>query len=438
MLEVILRIQGVQMLSYIKSFFTKTKLTLFTFNNEPFSKFSILFIIILDIFLFITILTGINSEKNMSPSINIKYPYQCQNHFDSKHKNKVWDNTSYLYTNDAFPFSEYTSFSMPRHSGYYRSKNIQIQDDKRTADICAELFKKISVFSNSKEFKTNKELRNNLRNDKRNVLSKINNIEKRYNTALFEKLSSVNQDTHKTIKNKYYKLLEKEKNLDIQIKGIKKVSAYDGYKEYVDFVNKNREKFTKEFDSYLFWQPFISFLYLLKFTLPLLILSFLSYRFSRRLDRKESVPNKLIALISSHIMIISLLPIFINAMYLIYHIIPHRFLEAIVNFLYKFGFIFLGYYFLMFIGIVSIGLVIFFIQRSVSKREKLRKEMKEKTLYIDAYNQNRCPNCKNRVDYSKNFCGYCREELNRECTSCKKQTPKHIEYCMECGEGEKV
>jgi len=68
-------------------------------------------------------------------------------------------------------------------------------------------------------------------------------------------------------------------------------------------------------------------------------------------------------------------------------------------------------------------LIIFFIQRSVSKREKLRKEMKEKTLYIDAYNQSICPNCKNRVDYSKNYCGYCREALNRECTSCKKKTP---------------
>ena len=428
--------QGVKMLSHIKSFFTKTKSTLFTFNNEPFSKFSILFIIILDIFLFITILTGIDSEKNMSPSVSIKYPYQCQNQFSLKYEKKIWNNASNTYTQDVFPFSEYTSFSIPRRFNYYSTKSIQIQDDKRTAAICSELYKKISVFSNSKEFKTNKKLRSNLRNKKRNILSEIDDIEKRYNTSLFEKLSSTNKNTYKTIKKKYYALLEKEKNIDIQIKGIKKVSEYDGYEEYVDYVNKNRDKFKKELNSYKFWQPFISFLYLLKFTLPLLILSFLAYRFSRRIQRKESVPNKLVTLISSHIIIISLLPIFINAMYLIYHIIPHRFLKSIVDFLYQFGFIFLGYYFLMFLGIVSVGLVIFFIQKNVSKREKLRKEIKEKTLYIDAYNQNICPNCKNRVDYSKNYCGYCREELNRECRSCKKKTPKHIEYCMECGETE--
>jgi len=422
------------MLRTIKSLFTKTKDTLFTFNNEPFSRFSIFFIILLDIFLLVTILTGINSEKNMSPSVGVKYPYQCQNHFNVKYKTKIWNNTSRGYTYDVFPFSEYTSFYIPHRNNYYSTKNIQIQDDKRTSDICAELYKKIAVFTSSKEFMKNKELRNNLRNDKRNILSEINNIEKRYNTALFEKLSSANENTYKDIKKKYYTLLEKEKNIDIQIKGIKKVSEYKGYQAYVDFVKANKEKYRKEYDTYVFWQPFISFLYLLKFTLPLLILSFLSYKFSRRLNRKESVPNKLIKLISSHIMVITLLPIFFNMMTLLYHVIPHRFLKSVVAFLYEFGFIFLGYYFLMFVGIVSVGLIVFFIQRAAAKREKLKKEIKEKTLYIDAYNQSTCPNCKNRVDYSKNYCGYCREELNRECTSCKKKTPKHIEYCIECGE----
>jgi len=422
------------MFKTIKSFFTKSKNTLFTFNNEPFAAFSIFFIIVLDVFLFVTILTGINSEKNMSPSVSVRYPYQCQNHFNSEHKTKIWNNTTRGYTYDVFPFSEYTSFYVPTRYNYYSTKSIKIQDDKRTSDICAELYKKIAIFTNSKEFKTNKKLRNNLRNDKRNTLSEINNIEKRYNTSLFEKLSSANDNNYKVIKKKYYTLLEKEKNIDIQIKGIKKVSEYKGYQAYIDFVKENREKFKKEFDSYVFWQPFLSFLYLLKFTLPLLILSFLAYRFSRRLNRKESVPNKLVTLISSHIMVISLLPVMINIMTLVYHVIPHRFLKSLVAFLYEFGFVFLGYYFLMFVGIIIFGLIIFFIQKSVAKREKLRKEIKEKTLYIDAYNQSTCPNCRNRVDYSKNYCGYCQEVLNRECSACEKKTPKHVEYCVECGE----
>ena len=421
------------MFSYIKSFITKTKSTLFSFNNEPFSRFSILLIIILDIFLFITILTGIDSEKNMSPTVNVKYPSQCKNHFDPEYKSSVWNNATRGYTYDTFPFTEYDSFYIPTHTEYYSGKNIQVYHDKRMAPLCKELYEKIAVFSHSKAFKNNKELKNNLRNDKRNVIAEINNIEKRYNTALFEKLSSVDEERDKKIKDQYYALLQKEKNIDMQMKAIQKVSVYEGYQSYVDFVKNNRETFQKEYDAYAFWQPFISFTYLLKFTLPLLLLSFIAYRFSTRPHRKISVPNKLITLISSHIIMITLLPIFIDVLRLIFHIIPRRFLEKIIMFLYEYGFIFLGYYFLMFLGIVTVGLIVFFIQRSVAKREKLRKEMKEKTLYIDAYNQSICPNCKNRVDYTKNYCGFCQEELNRECSACKKQTPKHIQYCIECG-----
>jgi hypothetical protein len=47
------------------------------------------------------------------------------------------------------------------------------------------------------------------------------------------------------------------------------------------------------------------------------------------------------------------------------------------------------------------------MQRSISKREKIRKEMKGKPLYIDAHNQSRCPNCRNRV-----CSAYNKEHLN--------------------------
>ena len=230
---------------------TKTKSTLFTFNNEPFSRFSILLIVILDIFLFITILTGIDSEKNMSPLVSVKYPYQCKNHFDPKYKSSVWNSATRGYTYDQFPFSEYVSFYIPTHSEYDSGKKIQTYHDKRIAPLCTELYKKIAVFTQSKEFKNNKELKNKLRNDKRNIVAEINSIEKRYNTALFETISSVEQDQDKKIRDKYYSLLEKEKNIDNQIKEIKAVSDYKGYQEYVDFVNKNRDTFKKEYDSIL-------------------------------------------------------------------------------------------------------------------------------------------------------------------------------------------
>lgn len=403
----------------IKSFFTRTKSRLFSFNNEPFSKFSILFIILLDIFLFITILSGIGSETEMSPKIDIKYPSECQKHFTVEHSS-----------------SEYKDFFIPTQLSYSKHKSLPIHEDRRTAPLCVELYEKVAVIVNSETFTSNKKLQNNLKRDNQKVLLKIDNIEKRYNTALFEKISLSKDSNYKAIKKTYYELLEKEKNIENELKGIKQLSSYEGYKAYEDFVTQNRVKAQEELASYKLWKPFISFLYLLKFTLPLLILSFLLYRFTTRVKVVESIPTKIVALISSHIIFIVLVPIFINIMYLVYHILPHEYLASLFELLYQFGFVFLGYYFLMFLTIVVLGTIIFFIQRGVAKKEQLRKEIKEKTLHIDAYNQSICPNCKNRVDYSKNYCGYCKEMLFRECSSCQNKTVKYIEYCMECGEKE--
>lgn len=424
------------MIKKIKSILSNSKQSLFTLNSQPFTKFSILLIVFLDIFLLITILNGISSEKKMAPTVNTRYPVSCKNHFNPIYKHRNWDNTTnrYLFIEDSFPFKEYDSFKRLNNYGYYSKNNIQVKDNLIVSDICRELDEKLAVFMSTREFKNNKKLLTKLKNDKRNIFSDINNIERRYNTNLFERTADIKGSDISKTKNKYYLLISKEKNIDNQIINIKKVSSYKGYKEYVDFINKNIDSFKKEFDRYKFWQPFVSFLYLLKFAFPLLLLSMLTYRITNRINKTESTPRKLLKLISGHIVLISSIPIFANTMYLIYHIIPHRFFESIVAFLYKFGFIFLGYYLLIFIGILFFGLLIFFIQRSVSRREKLRQELKEKTLYIDAYNKNKCPNCKNKVDYKRSYCGYCKEDLNRECTSCKKKTPKNIKYCLDCGE----
>ena len=421
-------------LGIFKQTFSKTKKSLFTFNNEPFSKFSILLIIMLDIFLLVTILNGISSEKNMAPDIYQKYPPSCTKHFNPIFKSETWDNNSnrYIFRIHKSPFKEYSAFEPFNNYGYYSSKHIRVKDDLRISKFCRDLDSKISVFSKTREFKNNKKLLLKLKKDKRKTFSDINHIEQRYNTALFEKNVNEHNGELYTNKKKYYSLLDTEKTINKQIESIKKVESYKGYSDYVDFIKNNKSNFKKEHKGYIFWQPFISFLYLLKFTIPLLLLFLFAYKVSNRIQQDKTVPMKLLKLISSHIILISIVPIFINILYLIYHIIPHRFLESIIGILYKFGVMFLGYYFIIFIGIIFFGLLIFFIQRNRSKREAIRRDLKEKTLYIDAYNKSICPACKNNVDYKRNYCGYCKEKLNRVCSSCGVNTPKNIKYCLDC------
>lgn len=422
------------MKTYLKNIFQNSKKSLFTFNDEPFSRFSIFVIILLDIFLLSTIMMGISSEKQMSPSVYTKYPQECAKHFDKEYQSKIWNTISqrYLYTTEKAPFKEYDSFPPLPNNSYYGS--VKLEKDIRLSNSCQDLYSKMGVFVNSKEFKNNRKLLAKLKNDKRNTLSAINNIETRYNTTLFEKAVNIHNEALKKTKVEYYKLLEDEKAIDLQIKLVKKVPSYKGYSEYVAFVEKNRDSFQVEKKKYTFWQPFISFMYLLKFTLPLLLLSYMAYRYSGRIGTPKTVPMKLTRLISGHIILISAVPIFFNSLYLIYHVIPRRFFERVIQFLYEFGVVFLGYYFLMGAGIVFFGLLVFFIQRNASRKQQIRREAAKKNLYVNAFNASKCPECNVRVDYStQSYCGVCATPLNRECEECKKMTPFGLRHCVHCG-----
>ena len=222
------------MLKRIKTIFTRSKKSLFTFNNEPFSKFSILLVVLLDVFLLVTILNGINSEKQMSPSVSIEYPPSCQTHFKDIYKSPSWRSGQPGYVEkESFPFNSYDAFYENRLYNFSNSfKDL-------SSDVCIELDKKITKFAGSPEFKKNKELLYKLNNKKRNTLSDINRIEKRYNTSLFEKAAEIGGSQFESEKRKYYSSLEKERAIDAQIERIKKVSEYDGYDEYVSFVKEN-------------------------------------------------------------------------------------------------------------------------------------------------------------------------------------------------------
>lgn len=415
----------------LKKIIPRIKGSLFTYNNEPFSKFSILIIIMLDIFLLFTILYGVDSETKMSPSLNVRYPHSCQNHFNPKYKNLYIGLSS--DKTETYPFSSYRMFQ----SYTYRQKHIQNLSRNgidRTAPICKKLDEKISVFVKSGEWKKNQKLKQELLIKKQGVTISVANIEKRYNTNLFEKTALDSSPELSKNKNKYYSLLEKKKLYTSQLKQIKPVSDYAGYAEYKAFVLSNKDAFKEEFEKYRFWQPFTSFLYLLKFILPLFLISLAGYVLSSRREEKiKSVPTSLLRLISGHIIFMVSVILFFNVLNLIYSIIPHRFLNNLIEFLYEFGVVFLGYYALLFLGILFFGLIIFFIQRSVSRRNQRKREEKEKTLYIDSYHNNLCPHCREKVDYSRNYCGNCGEALNVSCDSCNAKTPCGLRNCLECG-----
>ena len=386
------------------SIFSKAKTNLFSFNNQDLTRWSIFILIMLDIFLLSTIVNGVSSERKMAPTIDQRYPYSCTKNYFSEDKRKIPSEFSYDFF-DTYNYDYYVPATLT------------------TSASCKSLRSVTDVFTESNEFENNKKLLKALAETKRLNLLEIEKIESRYNTKLFERITDSGTD-FRSAKNKYYTLLQKEKDLLVQINSVKKVTQLKGFTEYLTYVKDTYDSFKKEYDSYSVWRPFLAYAYLLKFAFPLFLISFLLYRFARK--REESITGKILKIISSHLILLSSIPMFIGTLVLIFDIIPHKLLKKVIAFLYEFGLMFLGYYGLIAISIVFFGAIIFFIQRNKAKSNA-------KNKYFIAFNQSKCPTCNIRVSSDQVHCHNCSEQLKVSCPKCNSLKINHFKYCDHCG-----
>lgn len=386
------------------NFSKKTKILkddLFSFKNEPLTSLSIFFLIILDLFIFTNISIGIDAETSKSPRPYTYYPSSCSSHF--------------LKSKES-----YQTFASNKH--FINKAN--------SSELCKELYTYTDKVTQTKEFQANKTKEKSLKQQLSKNTKSLNELSKKYNTQLFEKIASVQEDaTLYKVQNKYRRLELENKNIQKQLDAIKPLKEIKGYREYKSFIEKNKEVFKTKREDYKFWQPFYEYGHLLVFVLPLLIISALIYANTKKKELHDKHYNPVVKIISVHVALLLSLPLIFYTLNLVYHVIPKTLLKNIIDFLIDIGLISLLNYFGIFIAIFIFGYIIYFIQK---------RSIKNKSLSIDKNKQtnislSKCPKCLKRVDFSKPYCPHCSNELLIECTECHKQTIKDLNYCQQCG-----
>jgi hypothetical protein len=380
---------------------TKTiKNDLFSFKNEPLTSASIFFLIILDIFIFVNINIGVDAETSKSPKAFMYYPSSCSTHF--------------LTQKD-----EYHNFSS---KNYYSNKNNKSQ-------LCLELDAQVKKITATKEFKHNKDLHKSLKKKLKNNTIKIDNISKNYNTQLFEKIASLEEDEKlKRVQKNYRDLQEKNQELQTQLDSIAPLTSLIGYAQYKSFIEKNKADFKTKSQDYRYAQPFYEFAHLLVFILPILIISLLIYLSVKKKELHNKPYNAVVKIISVHISVLLSLPLIFYTLNLVYHVIPKTLLKNIVEFFVSIGLISVLNYMSIFIAVFIFGYIIYYLQKRSAQNKKISNDTnKHKNIALS-----KCPKCLNKVDFSKPFCPHCSNKLLIECTECHKQTIKDLNYCQHC------
>jgi|GEM_PF-5066186 len=159
------------------------------------------------------------------------------------------------------------------------------------------------------------------------------------------------------------------------------------------------------------------------FLLPVVALFILWNRVSQK---RESSLN---VVISSHYILVSLIPILFEILRLILEVIPTVFLKTVYDLLVSLKLITLWYYAVLFLSIVFVIFVIWILQTKIFTQEKHD---------VKRYGKGRCMSCDARVDYLADFCPVCGKPLSTECPACGGRTVRGLPFCVKCGKGLRI
>jgi len=134
---------------------------------------------------------------------------------------------------------------------------------------------------------------------------------------------------------------------------------------------------------------------------------------------------ELAIVLSSHFIVLAMLPIVFEVTRLFLEILPNVLLRSIYDFLISSKMVAIWYYLLIFGAIVLSGGLFWFLQNKV---------FTQKRFLTNRIINSRCTQCSIKVDYEKNFCPNCKNELRIKCPSCSESRIKDMDFCHNCGD----
>lgn len=261
--------------------------------------------------------------------------------------------------------------------------------------------------------------------------SEVQRLKDSYDTALLEKVAGQKREDSilpaeatkikGLIEIKLAEAAELEKGLaDIH----NRLENHQIIQEYSGFVRElpYEAAFSKaqaEYDHLSFWYPIKVLIVEVLFLLPLLLLATIWSRRAMRMQNHSQV------LISSHLILVFIAPIFIRIAYFAYELLPHHILVNVLARLEELNLGFVWYY-ASIIGGICAGLIIIYIaQRTYFSAARQRSLRLRKTL---------CHHCgENLRSADQEWCEFCGRNQLGECGQCGKPHRILAYHCHHCG-----
>jgi len=393
--------------------FRKTR----TINNEPLNKFSLIVVILIDIFILFNVFSGLDDISRWHLSPDQVYP--CYSEWQD-YRSQTTGDKEYAILQRSLP--DYPSQPSVRKT-YLQVEAGHLGRVDETCLQYADYQDKLRTADNQKLVKTIDQKQQSISN-----LEQSNqNIRSQYDSTLLEKIAgqprerSLNTVSAEKAKQQFeannLKIAELEKDVaDLKRQLIQKT-------ESINFLNwlKNDSQFKDVERGYrqaAFWYPSIQITFQAIFLLPLILITLTIHRAAQRRN------YGLISLITWHLLVIFFIPLVIKIFEFLQVGVLFSWIFDIVGVLLG-GLLFLvSYVYILLIPLLGFGIIKFF-QRFFIPNPKLQVANRVQTLS--------CIKCAKKLRQQDNYCPHCGYYQYVECPHCHSLTYKYLSYCKHCG-----
>ena len=179
-----------------------------------------------------------------------------------------------------------------------------------------------------------------------------------------------------------------------------------------------REALRDELRDLNFWHPVKRLGMELVFLLPLL----LAFYFWNA--RSIAAGSKFQVLISSHLLVVTCIPVVARLLRLVYDVIPHRLIKQVIELLEHYRLVALWHYLVMALAIAAALGLIYFFQKKLFSPEKLA---------LPRIARGQCQSCGMQLPAASAHCPGCGAGQYRDCPLCGRPTFVNGRHCTTCG-----
>jgi ABC-type multidrug transport system fused ATPase/permease subunit len=380
-------------------------------DNQPLSKAALVVIIFLDIFILGSIFDGLadHTRQLASPDEQIT-PFCRDIVIDAD-----WNPTNRL---------DNLARLVSRHHGSYYTPDRRGDSAPQHA-LCAPIVSTYQAIRDDTDLARNLMQTLRLGKEMHDLRADLERMKGAYDTSLLETIAGQPlADTHvESIRKEtadktasLENLVAKQQALVASIEQDSRVQAL--FSRVAGITDTDRAVLRDELRRLNFWYPAKRLGMEMLFLLPLLAI----FYFWNARSIAGSRPFQ--ALVSSHLLVVTFIPVFFKIAELVYDIIPRRLLRQFIELLESLRLVALWHYLMIAVAILAALALIYLFQKKLFSREKMLQRRIAKGL---------CQDCGQHLPPASRHCPACGAAQYRTCSHCHEPTHVHGRYCMACG-----